>query len=189
MGAVSSRTRRKPPVDGAANASAHPDPSIAALARLFAAHPGWIEAAGYLSRDAESEVWFAHRPGEPWHLARRDARGSVLVPGPARDPDFVFRFPRRAIAELAAVEGGIGEFAVTLFELILAEAPDRAVGFRIAAPMSRLVRRGYLRLLLAAGPAVRRFGRLHGVANLWSLTALVARVRRRDPYPWEARRS
>ena len=50
------------------------DPWIDRLARLFAEHPSWREAARGLDRRAASTVFFTHRPGEPCTRA---------TPGPA----------------------------------------------------------------------------------------------------------
>jgi hypothetical protein len=48
-----------------------------------------------------------------------------------------------------------------------------------------LVRRGYLRLLVAAGPRVRAIGAAHGIAGVRDLARLVARVRRREGDEWD----
>lgn len=160
------------------------DPHVAGLAALFRDHPVWQGAARLVDERATSAVYFSHRPGEPWRLVRRGGR-TVLEPGPAPDPDFVFRFTPAAIARLAATAGDMGAFATTLFELIVTDDENERVGFRIAAGFPRLVARGYLRLLLAAGPAVLRFGVAHGIATLHALRRLVGELRRRPPAPWE----
>ena len=48
----------------------------------------------------------------------------------------------------------MGDFAVTLFETMISDDPDLRVGFRVVAPFGRLVRRGYLALLVRGGPKV-----------------------------------
>ena len=63
--------------------------------------------------------------------------------------------------------------------------PEVAIRFRIATPFSDLLRRGYLRLLLAGGPALIAFGSEHGVRALSDLRSLVRRLRSRKPEPWE----
>src|SRR5262245_848858 len=68
------------------------DPWIERLARLFREHPAWREAARFIDRRATNNVFFSHRPGRVWHL-ERDGDETVLLPGTAPDPDFVFRFP------------------------------------------------------------------------------------------------
>jgi hypothetical protein len=166
---------REPPSD---------DPHVERLARLFREHPAWREAARHVSEAATSRVLFSHRPGERWHLARR-ADESLLLPGDVRDPDFVFRFSPAAIERLARVEGSVGAFAVELFGLVVGERPDARVDLRIAAPFGRLVRRGYLRLLAAAGWRVVAFGARHGVRSVGQLRLLVARLGSRPPEPWE----
>ena len=162
-----------------------PDPHVARLGEAFASHPAWQEAARHLARRSTSTVTFPHRPGEAWRL-ERDADGARLVPGAAADPDLVFHFPPAAIERLAAVEGDVGDFATTLFALLLDDDPEHRVGLRIVASFPRLVARGYVRLLLAAGPAVLQFGARHGVADLASLRRLVRDLRRRPQEEWEA---
>jgi len=161
------------------------DPHVARLAALFRGHPAWRSAAGFVGNNATSAVYFTHRPDEAWRLVRRDGV-TVLEPGAADDPDFVFRFTPAAVERLDAVDGGVGEFAATLFELIVDADEDQGVGFRIAAGFPRLVARGYLRLLLAAGPEVLRFGLVHGVTTLRALRRLVDELRTRPPEPWES---
>jgi hypothetical protein len=160
------------------------DPHVDRLARLFREHPAWRAAARHVSDAATSRVLFSHRPGERWHLARRGGE-SLLLPGDARDPDFVFRFSPAAIERLARVEGSVGAFAVELFGLVAGEDPEARVDLRIAAPFSRLVRRGYVRLLAAAGWRVLAFGARHGVRSLGGLRRLVEREREGPPEPWE----
>jgi hypothetical protein len=161
-----------------------PDPEVAALEALFGEHPVWTRAARRLREGAESRVAFAHRPGERWRLLREGGR-SRLLPEPARDPDLAFRFPPAAIRRLARVEGGVGRFAVALFELMAAEDPQLRVEFRVVAPFARLVARGYLRLLLAAGPELLAFGAARGVRTLADLRRIVEASRARVPAAWE----
>jgi hypothetical protein len=146
------------------------DATVERLARLFLEHPAWVAAARILAPAATSNVYFNGRPGEGWRLEKRED-ATRLLPGAGSDPDFVFRFTPGAVARLDAVQGGVGEFAVELFALILEEDPELRVGFRIAAGFPRLMRRGYLRLLLTAGPRVLAFGATQ--------TAL-------GPEPWES---
>jgi hypothetical protein len=160
------------------------DPSIDRLAHLFRAHPAWTAAARRLEPEATSTVYFRHRPGEAWRLEQREGV-TRLLPGAAADPDFVFRFAEGSIARLEAVHGGIGDFAVELFTLITEDDPEVRVGFRIAAGFPRLVRRGYLGLLLAAGPRVVAFGASHGIRTLGALRRFVAQLRNRGPESWE----
>jgi hypothetical protein len=160
-----------PPID---------DPAIAKLARLFREDPVWVDAMGRIKSGANSVVYFGHRPGEPWHVIAID--GLVcLRPGPAPDPDFAFCFTPTAIDALAAVEGGIDDVAVRLFDLILAEE----VGFRIIASFWRLIRHGHLRLVLDAGPKVIAYGAQHGIRTLGQLTAFVKQLRSSKPMPCE----
>jgi hypothetical protein len=161
-----------------------PDATVERLADLFARHRAWIRAAGHLEASATSTVFFAHRPGEAWRLAKRDGR-TVLVPGAAADPDFVFCFTPESVDQLVRTEGSVGDFAVTLFRLITEEDPRLRIGFRIVAPFARLVRRGYLAVLAAGGMRVLAFGAARGVRTLAELKRLVDRSRSDEPADWE----
>lgn len=160
------------------------DEWIERLARLYRDHPAWKSAARRLVSAATSTVYFSHRAGEPWHLEQRDGQ-TRLLPGAATDPDFVFRFTPRAIERLEAVTGGIGEFAVELFTLITEAESDTGVGFRTVAGFPRLLRRGYVGLLLAAGPRVVVFGSTHGIRTVGALRRFVAQLRDSGPADWE----
>lgn len=162
-----------------------PGGEVSQLARMFAEHPVWREAAGYVvDPSATSDVYFAERPGEAWHLELAGG-GATLRPGRSRDPDFVFRFSAEAVRRLAATRGGLADFAIELFESMRSDDPARRVDFRVAAPFARLLRRGYVRLLVAAGPRVVAFGARQGVRGLWDLWRLVESARRADPADWE----
>ena len=54
--------------------------------------------------------------------------------------------------------GGLGDFAVELFSLIVETDEGLRIGFRIAAPFTTLARRGYVRLLFAGGFPLVAFG-------------------------------
>jgi hypothetical protein len=163
------------------------DESVTRLARMFLEHPAWADAARRIESDATSTVFFSHRPGEPWRLERHRGR-TLLLPGAAPDPDFVFRFPPASIERLCAADGGIGHFAVELFGLIAEKSPRLRVGFRIAAPFPRLLRRGYLRLLAVGGLRVLAFGAARGVRTPADLRRLVECVWQREPEAWELER-
>lgn len=160
------------------------DPWIERLARLFGEHPAWREAARLLDRRVTSTVFFRHRPGEPWHLERRGDE-TLLLPGAADDPDFAFRFTPAAIDRLAAVRGNAGDFAAELFTLAYSDDPAVRVNIRVAVGFARLLRRGYVRLLLAAGPRARAIGFAHGESGMSSLQHLVASLRGLDRAAWE----
>jgi len=162
-----------------------PDESVEQLATLFAEHPAWVDAARRLSSRATSSVYFTHRPYEAWRLDQRSGQ-TRLLRGAAESPDFVFRFSPASIERLAGVEGGVGEFAVELFTL-MTEPPesDSFVGLRIAAPFSGLIRRGYVGLLVAAGPRVMAFGASHGIYTVGALRRFVAQLRASEPQEWE----
>ncbi|MDJ0852742.1 MAG: hypothetical protein QNK04_30605 [Myxococcota bacterium] len=160
------------------------DEVVAQLAELFGKHPAWRAAAARLEPAATSTVFFSHRPGEPWHLERREGY-TYLEPGRAVDPDFVFLFTPPSVKRLAETDGSIGSFAVELFRLMTEGSEKGRIQLRIAAPFQRLVRRGYLGLLAAGGLRVLAFGAARGVRTLGQLRALVEALHRGEPEPWE----
>jgi hypothetical protein len=161
------------------------DPTAQALATLFREHPAWIRAARHLASRAESAVFFAHLPGRHWRLVRRRGH-TLLIEGRAHHPDFAFRFTPAAVERLAAVQGDdVGDFAVELFACILEDREAQRIDFRIVAPFATLVRRGYVRLLLAVGPKIVVFGAARGVRTLGELRRLVARMRGQPAAAWE----
>lgn len=160
------------------------DDIVDRLARLFLEHPIWIEASQYISDEATSTVFFSHRPGQAWHL-KNQAGQILLLPGITEDPDFVFRFTPAAVKRLESVDKGMDDFAVELFRLMLEKSMDEGVAFRIVADFARLLRRGYVRLLLSAGPGVLAFGAALGILNLSGLRKLVSSSRSREPMSWE----
>ena len=153
-----------------------PDASVTRLAELFRTHPAWTRAAALLADDAASNVRFTHRPGELWHLAR--VRGETrLAPGALADADLELEFPPAAIERLALTRGGVGDFALALFELAVHPDPALRVGLRIRSSFVTLARKGYLRLLAAGGPRVLAWGAAHGVRSLGELRRWIARER------------
>lgn len=164
--------------------SPEPDAHVERLAELFRAHPVWCAAARRISAESTSNVFFRHRPGEAFRLVRR-AGESVLEPGPAADPDLAFCFPPAAIAALEATLGGVDDFALALFRLMLEADPEQRVELRVIAPFTRLLRRGYVGLLLRGGPRLLRFGAEHGVRNAAELRRIIQTVRSATPRPWE----
>jgi len=153
------------------------DPHVARLAGLFREHPAWTSAARHVADGAATSVRFRHLPGRAFRLVR-EAGESRLVPGRAEDPDFEFVFTPEAVDRLADTEGGIADFAITLFDLIEHPDPEVRVGFRVVAPFKRLARRGYVRVLAAAGPRVWAYGAARSVRGLGALRRLVERHRR-----------
>lgn len=158
---------------------------MARLAELFRRHPAWVSAARSIADEATSRVYFTHRPGEAWRLEKRGGE-TLLLPGAGADPDFCFRFSPGAIERLAAVGGGIGDFAVELLGLVVETDPALHVDLRIAAPFERLARRGYLGLLLRGGPRVLAFGAARGVRSLFALRRVVVGMVDHAPAPWES---
>ena len=160
------------------------DPVVAQLAAFFGEHPAWVSAAAKLQPEASSSVYFTHLPGQVWHLALHDGR-ACLGRGAAPDPDLVFLFTPAAVGRLAGVDGTIGDFAVELFRLLAETRPHLRVRLRVAASFARLLRRGYLGLLVAGGWGVLAFGATRGVRTIAQLRTLVDEVRCSQPEPWE----
>lgn len=173
-----------PLLGGIVSAQIARDSHVEKLAACYREHPAWREAARRLSADATSAVYFSHRPGEAWRLSQRDD-GAELQAGRADDPDLAFCFTPAAIERVASVQGGIGDFAVALFECIASEDPEIRVGFRIVAPLTRLLRRGYVGLIVAAGPMVAAYGARRGIRTLAQLRRLVQESRATGPAEWE----
>ncbi len=155
------------------------DSHILRLAALFADDPVWRDAMAHLRQGVTGALYFSHRPGEVWHFVQTE-EGVQVQPGAAKRPDFAFCFTPASVDQLAAVDGDIGDVAVTLFDLILSEDSNRRVGFRVLAPFWRLVRNGHVRLLLDGGPSVLSYGAAHGVGNVGQLRAFVATLRADD---------
>ena len=82
------------------------DPHVDLLRNLFLSHPAWLAAARYIKDGSTSSVRFSHVEGA-YHLLRQDGQ-SLLLSGPASDPDLAFRFTPRAIERLSAVQGSVG---------------------------------------------------------------------------------
>lgn len=154
------------------------DPFVEQLRRFFLEHPVWVEAARSVRDGAQSRVFFSHVEGE-WHLSRENGR-SLLKEGPATDPDFAFRFTPRAIERMAAVKGDIGDFAVELFSCATETDPEVRVEFRVLAPFTRLLARGYVQVLLRGGPKVLAFGASRGVRTLSDLRRLLKHLQDQD---------
>jgi hypothetical protein len=156
------------------------DPHVARLRELFLAHPAWLRAAAHIRDGCESRVYFSHVEGE--YRLVREGGASHLLEGAAADPDFAFRFTPRAIDRLAAVESDrVADFAVELFETIVSDDPDLQVGLRVIAGFGRLLRRGYLGLLLKHAPRLLSYGRTRGVTNLGELRKFLRQSRASDP--------
>lgn len=166
------------------DSDAYPDDLVSSLARLFLEHPAWRAAADRISDASTSDVFFAHIPGQAWHLVRRSGQ-TVLLPGRSGDPDFVFRFAPGSVRRLESVDGGVADFALALFELLEEEDPDLRVDLRVVAGWRRLRERGFLRLLVGAGPRLVAFAARHGVRSLRALRRLVESARSVEPLAWE----
>ncbi|MGH0029139.1 MAG: hypothetical protein ACQGVC_05080 [Myxococcota bacterium] len=158
---------------------------VLVLGRLFREHAAWRAAARYVSApDATSDVYFTTRPGEAWHLALRGDHAELL-PGRSADPDFVFRFAPGAVRRLAEEHDGLAGFAMALFRAMESADPEEHVDLRVVAGFGRLVRRGYVKLVAAAGPRLLVFAAERGLRGLPALKRLVDGARRARPYDWE----
>ncbi len=153
------------------------DPVVERLAGFFREHEVWQSAAELLHEASSSRVSFSHLPDEQWRLVRRDGV-TVLESGYDSDPDLEFRFTPGAVMRITEVDGGVAEFAIALFSAALDSDPERRLGLTVVAPFSRLLQRGYLRLLWAGGGPVLAFGARHGIRSIGELRDLVARLSR-----------
>jgi hypothetical protein len=154
------------------------------LTRLFREHPVWIAAARRLAPEATSTVYLSDSPGRVWHLEQHGGE-ILLLPESAADPDLVFRFTPQAVDRLEVVDGDVDAYAAELFDLIVDAPLERGVGLRVVASFGRLLRRGYVTLLVSAGPRALAFGAAHGIRSLPALRKLVADHRSGRPASWE----
>jgi hypothetical protein len=146
--------------------------------------PAWQETARLIDPRSTSTVYFQHRPDEPWRLERR-GDDTLLLPGAAEDPDFVFRFTPGAIARLAAVRGNAGDFAAELFSMAWSDDPAVRVNIRIACGFARLLRRGYVRYCSPPDRARARSPPHTAWTGMSSIQHLVATMRKIDRAGWE----
>jgi hypothetical protein len=154
------------------------------LAELFSGRTEWCDAARHLEEGASSNIYFTSEPGSVWHVERRGDE-VLLLSGAAHDPDLALRFTPDSVASLARTHGDVGDFAVRLFHLVVEAGFETGIELRIVAPFSRLVRRGYLSLLVAGGLRVLAFGAAHGVRTVRELRRLVDRMHLAGAAAWE----
>jgi hypothetical protein len=159
-------------------------PPVQQLIDLFRGRPEWRDAARHLEDGASSNIYFTSEPGSVWHVERR-GDDVLLLSGAAHDPDLAFCFTPESVASLAQTHGGVGDFAVRLFHLVVEAGSEAGIELRIVAPFSRLVRRGYLSLLVAGGLRVLAFGAAHGVRTVRELRRLVDRMHLAGAAAWE----
>lgn len=153
------------------------DPHVELLRNLFLTHPAWLSAARSIKDGSTSSVRFSHVQGA-YHLLRKEGQ-SLLLSGPAADPDLAFRFTPRAIERLCAVQGSdIADFGVTLMECAGSEDPELQVRLRVVAGFSKLLRRGYVSLLMKGGPRVLAYGGRG--ASLMEVRKLLSQMRADD---------
>jgi len=150
------------------------DPVVNRLRHFFRQHPVWVEAARTVRDGANSQVFFSHLSGE-WHLIRRQGV-SYLNEGPAPDPDFAFRFTPSSVDAITSTDGDVGDFAVELVRCITSADPDYKVEFRVLAPFARLLKRGYVQVLLRGGPRMFSFAASQGIRTLADLRRLFAQL-------------
>jgi hypothetical protein len=133
------------------------DPHVELLRKLFNTHPAWLAGARHIKEGSSSEVRFSHVRGA-YHLLRKDGQ-SFLLDGPAPDPDLAFRFTPRSIERLNAVQGtDMIDFGVELLECVCSEDPELQVRLRVIAGFTKLLRRGYVGLLIRGGPRILTYG-------------------------------
>ena len=133
------------------------DPHVTLLRQLFLTHPAWLSAADHIKDGCSSAVRFSHVPGD-YQLLRHDGK-SDLLEGKASDPDLAFLFTPKSIERLANVKGtDIADFGVELLELANSADPELHVRIRVIAGFSKLLFRGYVGMLMKAGPRVLAYG-------------------------------
>jgi hypothetical protein len=154
------------------------DPLVEQLRKHFLEHPVWVEAAKPIREGAESLVLFTHVPGI-YHLHREGGK-SLLLQGRPKNPDFGFRFTPRSIELLTSTEGDIGDYAVMLFSLITHPDPQTRIGFRVYASFPRLLKMGYVQVLLRGGPKVLQYSAQRGVRTVGDLIRLFQELREKE---------
>ena len=127
------------------------DPHLLILNDMFNTHTGWGRMIDSVRDGACCRIRFTHLDGV-WSLHRR-AGIATLVEGPPADPDVCLFLSPRSVDQLASVGNDIGDCAVAVLHCIM----EGSAELLLLAPASRLARRGYLRLVLASAPALRRY--------------------------------
>jgi len=120
-------------------------------------HTGWGRMIDAARDGACCRIRFTHLEGV-WSLHRRGGIAS-LSEGPPADPDVCLFLSPRSVDHLAGVGGDMGECAVAMLHCVL----EGSAELLLLAPASRLARRGYLRIVLASAPALRRYAAENGV--------------------------
>jgi hypothetical protein len=153
------------------------DPHVELLRNLFLSHPAWLAAARFIKEGSSSNVRFSHVPGA-YQLLRQDGQ-SLLLDGPAADPDFAFQFTPRSIERLSAVQGAdIADFGIELLECASSDDPELQVRLRVLVGFPKLLRRGYVTLLIKGGPRVLAHGGKS--ASLSDVRKLLSQMRNDD---------
>jgi hypothetical protein len=159
------------------------DPHVERLRQLFLTHPAWLKAASSIRDGSSSRVLFSHVPGQ-FHLLRKDGE-SLLLEGPAKDPDFAFRFTPKSIDRLSAVASGdVGDFGIELLECVLSDDPELQVGLRVLGGYTRLLFRGYVGLFFKGGPRLLSHANERGIGNVSDLRKFFKQASGVDPR-WE----
>jgi hypothetical protein len=139
-----------------------PGESFEALRRFFEGAPVARTATRPLSRDARVNVAL----GQGTARFTMESGAPALQDGAAPDPDFTLRLPDGAVRRLTALESeDVGEFGVEFFKLVLDRDPDLKVRVHLDAPASRLLSRGYLKVLAQGGLKVTWWLLRNGVKN------------------------
>jgi hypothetical protein len=153
------------------------DRHVELLRDLFLNHPAWLAAARFIKDGCTSRVRFSHIPGV-FHLLRKDGQ-SLLRQGHAADPDLAFRFTPRSIERLSAVQGtDLGDFGIELWDCASSDDPEVLVRVRVLVGFTKLLRRGYVGLMIKGGPRVLRHGGMN--VSLGDVRKLFAEMRADD---------
>lgn len=161
------------------------DSHTEAMSNALARHEGWRAVSRRIKSGAKAKVVFSHRPGDPWHVVWQRS-GSLLRPGPVVDPDAAFLLTPGSIARLSTLDGGIPEIGSELAALLTHDDSELRMDLRITAPLSKLIRHGYVRLLLEAAAGGLTFDGTSVPTNPWAIRRFVAEFTGPEPAWWES---
>lgn len=142
-----------------------PDDSYQLLKQFFESHPVAQKATAPLKRGAEVAVHFTDLPGRTFRFYKEDDAPRLTESSP-QDADFDLTLAPLAVQEIVALEGHeVGDFGIAFFSHLIASEPERKVQVKLHAGPLKLLRRGYLGVLVLGGPKVLGWLARKGVKN------------------------